>query len=73
MSTTGDGNFLFMRPGGIAIREVPGPPVIEGSIEEQQAELGITGTTINPKWYGEKLDLDHTVEVLCQRPRAKAS
>jgi Domain of unknown function (DUF222)/HNH endonuclease len=57
-----DGTFTFYRPDGTAIPTSPALPEPDGIIGGCH-DADVTPETIIPLWYGERLDLDHAIQV----------
>ena len=66
-----DGKFVFLKPAGEIIPEVPTPAQADADLSTAVAEAGIdvSAETCVPKWAGEHLDLAGAVEGVLQAER----
>ena len=70
----GDGGFLFLRPDGVPLPEVPPAPFWEGAGEPlaptvarlEAAGVSIDPRTATPEWYGEPLNVTAALDALWQ-------
>jgi hypothetical protein len=65
------GAFTFYRPDGAPIPASPALPEATGTIEGCH-NADITPDTIIPSWYGERLDLDHTIYICLANAQNRA-
>ena len=64
------GDFAFYRPDGTPLPASPALPEPDGSIGDTH-DAEITRETIIPPWYGERLDLDHAIDVCFANARTR--
>jgi hypothetical protein len=60
------GNVVVSNPTGNVIPSIPRPTTVTGTINERNADAGLTidADTVKPRWYGDPLDLDHITTAL---------
>ncbi|MGQ0632818.1 MAG: DUF222 domain-containing protein [Sporichthyaceae bacterium] len=67
-----DQGFVFRRPDGTLIPEVPAQPTGDADAVTRAHTATITAETAWPDWYGDHLDLAYTVELLRRSENASA-